>query len=194
MKGWKSLLAGAAVALLASNAHCDTFVITDARLQVSAPDEFRRLSRADIDALYAPSRGPAMVIAKSDRSVLVSYDLKFETLGGLTLEQALPTFVSVFEKVVPGLAWKSRKVAELAGQQWLRLDFVSRSREVDYRNAMWVTERDGRLLVLNFVVTEALAAAAEPLLNTMMQSVKLNVDISPPPALTRPAAPTKSKP
>ena len=135
-----------------------------------------------------------MVIAKPDRTVLVSYDLKFETLGGLTLEQAMPTFASVFEKVVPGLVWKSRQVAELAGQQWLRLEFVSRSRDIDYRNVMWVTERDERLLILNFVVTEALAAAAQPLLNTMMQTVKLNVDISPPPVSTRAGAGKNAKP
>lgn len=194
MNAVKAFWAGLLVCAAAGSAVADTFVITDARLQVSAPDEFRRLSRADIDALYAPARGPAMVIAKSDRTLLVSYDFKFETLGGLTLEQALPTFVGVFEKVVPGLVWKARKVAELAGQQWLRLDFVSRSRNVDYRNVMWVTERDGRLLVLNFVVTEELAAAAEPLLNTMMQSVKLNVEISAPPTQARPAPGAKNKP
>jgi hypothetical protein len=185
------LLAVVAFLALALVARADTFEIADAHLRFAVPGEFRKLQRKEIDALYAVGRGPTLVVANADRTVSLSYDLKFHHLGGLTPAQALPHFVKVFEQMVPGISWKAKAVANQANQEWIRLEFVSRSRGIDYRNVMWVAQRDGRLLVLNWVVLESLWSAAEPLVSSMVRSVEWYVD-APAPVPAGPAPGTRS--
>ncbi len=188
----KRLILCAMILCGACSAWANDFSFTQSKLKLSLPNEFSMLTRNEIDLLYAPGRGPGFVIGNASRSITVSNDLKDSDLTGVNLAQALPVFVKVFEGRVPALAWKERKVIEAEKQQWLHLEFVSKSYGVDYYNLMLITPIENKMLVLNFISTMSELAAAQPFLREAVKHVALNIEA--PQFIKGPAKPAAKKP
>ncbi len=172
------------------------FTFAQAGIKISLPDGFALLARGDIDQLYMPTRGPGFVMGNAARTITISYDLKPHKLASLNLGQTLKAFETVFEQRVPGLVWKERKLIEHEKQQWLQLEFLSKTGGVDYYNIMLITPMKEQMLVLNLNSTVAEFPQAEPVLRAAMKSVALNVAvpemvINPVPAPATAAAPDK---
>ncbi len=181
---------------LVSVAQANDFTFSQAGVRISTPSGMELLSRKDIELLYPPTRGPGFVIGNAARTVTVTYDMKDRDISGLDLSQALTTFSSVFERRVPALAWKYRKVIDLEKQKWLQLEFTSRAMGVDYYNIMLITPIKNQMLVLNLNSTVTDFPTAEPLLRGVIKSIALNVPAPQPvinPAPTKKAAATSKK-
>ncbi|MEI8326162.1 MAG: hypothetical protein WCH44_12510 [Betaproteobacteria bacterium] len=183
---------------LAPLAWANDFTFAQAGLKIDLPLGFALLPRADIDLLYAPTRGPSFVIGNAARSVTVSYDLKLNDISTLNLAQGLKTFERVFEQRVPALAWKERKVIEQEKQQWLQLEFQSKAGGADYYNIMLITPLKDQMLVLNFSSSLAEFDKAQPQLRAVIKSIALNVVtpqlvVAPAPASPKKTAPVKKK-
>ncbi len=161
------------------------FTFAQAGLKIDLPNGFSLMSRADIDQFYAPTRGPGFVIGNAAHTVTISYDLKAQDIAGMNLAQSLKTFEQVFEQRLPGLVWKERKLLEHEKQQWLQLEFVSKSAGVEYYNIMLITPIKNQMLVLNLNSTLAEFPKAEPQLRAVMKSIALNVVV--PEMITNPA-------
>ncbi len=170
---------------LASTALANDFTFAQAGLKIDLPNGFNLLPRADIDQLYAPTRGPGFVIGNAARSVTISYDLKAQDITEMNLAQSLKTFEQVFEQRLPGLVWKQRKLLEHEKQQWLQLEFLSKSGGVEYYNIMLITPIKNQMLVLNLNSTVAEFPTAEAPLRAVMKSIALNVVV--PEMITNPA-------
>lgn len=180
------VLAGASVAW------ANDFSFAQSKLKLSLPNEFSMLPRSEIDQLYAPGRGPGFVLGNPSRSLTVSNDLKDADLTGVSLALALPVFAKVFEERVPGLTWKERKVVVLEKQQWLQLEFVSKSSGTDYHNIMLITPIDNKMLVLNFSSALSEFGASQPVLREAIKGIALNVEV--PGLIKGSAAPAAKKP
>jgi hypothetical protein len=170
---------------LAPAAMATDFTFAQAGVKINLPDAFALLPRADIDQLYMPTRGPGFVIGNATRSVTISYDLKAHNLASLNLGQALKVFEQIFEQRVPGLVWKERKLMEHEKQQWLQLEFLSKTGGIEYYNIMLITPIKDQMLVLNLNSTVAEFPQAEPQLRAVMKSIALNVEV--PQMVTNPA-------
>lgn len=172
----KKLIISAFTAMaLLPGAWANDFTFSQAGVRISTPSGMELLSRKDIELLYPPTRGPGFVIGNAARTVTVTYDMKDKDISGLDLPQVLNTFSSVFERRVPALAWKDRKVIDLEKQKWLQLEFTSRAMGVDYYNIMLITPIKNQMLVLNFNSTVAEFPTAEPVLRGVIKSMALNV-------------------
>ncbi len=192
----KFLLAILAAAALTSAALANEFTFAQAGVKITVPNGYTLLQRSEIDQLYPPTRGPGFVIGNAARSVTISYDLKPFDLASLNLAQAMKPFEQVFEKRVPSLVWKERKLLEFEKQQWLQLEFLSRDRNADYYNIMLITAVKDQMLVLNLNASAADFPAAEPELRAIMKTIVLNVVVPEPvatPAPTKKPAPAKKK-
>ena len=163
--------------LLAPAAMANDFTFAQAGLKIDLPNGFSLLSRADIDQLYAPTRGPGFVIGNAAHNVTISYDLKPQDISVLNLAQSLKAFEQIFEQRLPGLVWKERKLMELEKQQWLQLEFLSKSGGIEYYNIMLITPIKGQMLVLNLSSTVAEFPKSEPQLRAVMKSIALNVAV-----------------
>ena len=179
------LLAFLTSVALAPPAMANDFNFAQAGLKVDLPNGFSLLPRADIDRLYVPTRGPGFVMGNATRSVTISYDLKAHNLSSLNLAQTLKVFEQIFEQRVPGLVWKERKLMEHEKQQWLQLEFLSKTGGIEYYNIMLITPIKDQMLVLNLNSTVAEFPQAEPQLRAVMKSIALNVEV--PQMVTNPA-------
>ena len=162
---------------LAPAAMANDFTFAQAGLKIDLPNGFSLLPRADIDQLYMPTRGPGFVIGNAARSVTVSYDLKAHDLASFNLAQTLKVFQQIFEQRVPGLVWKEGKLLEHEKQQWMQLEFLSKTGGVEYYNIMLVTAIKDQMLVLNLNSTVAEFPQAEASLRAVMKSIALNVAV-----------------
>ncbi len=194
----KLLLALTLFWAVAAAAMANDFTFAQAGLKIDLPNGFSLLKRADIDQLYGPTRGPGFVIGNSTRTATLSYDLKPHNILHLNMAQSLKVFEQVFEQRVPALVWKERKIMELAKQQWMQLEFLSKSGGIEYYNIMLITPVKEQMLVLNLNSTVADFARAEPDLRAIMKSIALNVTVpemvtNPEPAKKPAAAKKKEK-
>lgn len=179
---------------LVSAAMANDFTFAQAGLKIDLPNGFSLLPRADIDRLYAPTRGPSFVIGNATRTITVSYDLKAHNISNLNLAQSLKVFEQVFEQRVPALAWKERKLLEHEKQQWLQLEFLSKAGGIDYYNIMLITPIKDQMLVLNLNSTVAEFPKAEAQLRAILKSIALNVAVTEPVATPTPTKiPVKKK-
>ena len=177
---------------LAPAAIANDFTFAQAGLKIDLPNGFSLLPRADIDQLYMPTRGPGFVIGNAAHSVTVSYDLKAHDLASLNLAQTLMVFQQIFEQRVPGLVWKEHKLMEHEKQQWMQLEFLSKTGGVEYYNIMLVTPIKDQMLVLNLNSTVAEFPQAEASLRAVMKSIALNVAV--PEIVTNPTPSKKPLP
>ena len=176
---------------LLTAAFANEFTFSQAGLKLNVPNGFALMPRADIEKFYPPNRGPSFMVGNATRTVTLSYDLKPHDISGFSLAGAIKIFEQVFEKRVPGLAWKERKVVDIEKQGWMQLEFLSKSGEVEHHNIMLITPMKGQMLVLNFSAAQAEFAATEPQLRESIKSIALNV--APPVVVANPEPQKKDK-
>lgn len=168
----KLLLAALALAL-SGLAAAAPFSIPAAGMSFDAPEGFTPLSQAEIDAKYPSKRGPAFVVGNERRSTTIAFDLKDNALPADQLPQVQAAFEKLFDRIVPGIEWKDRKLVQMQGQTWIYLEMSSRAADTDIHNLMLVTPRHGRMLVLNFNSTRAEFPAMEAALRKSIDSITL---------------------
>jgi hypothetical protein len=169
----QALGAALLLALAAAPAAAAPFSIPEAGMSFEAPDGFTPLGQAEIDAKYPSKRGPAFVVGNERRTTTIAFDLKADRLPADKLPEVQATLEKVFERIVPGLEWKARKLIELQGQPWIYLEMSSRAVDTDIHNLMLITSRQGRMLVLNFNSTRAEFPAVEAALRRSIESLRL---------------------
>lgn len=182
----KAALGAVLSCVLLATAQAGSFTFEAAGLKLKTSSDIRQLASKEVDTMYPPGRRPEFLLANPKRTVTISYDLHSEDISGLNLAAALPTFVRRFEKRVPGLVWKERKVIELAGQKWLQLEFLSGPTSADYHNMVFVTPVKDKMLVLNFNALASEFPVAQASLHAVIQSIQLNVPPTAEPVLRKP--------
>ena len=176
---------------LLTAAYANEFTFSQAGLKLNVPNGFALMPRADIELLFPPNRGPGFMVGNANRSVTLSYDLKPHDIAGVNLASGIKIFEQVFEKRVPGLSWKERKVVDIEKQGWMQLEFLSKSAGVEYHNIMLITPMKGQMLVLNFSAALPEFPAVEAQLRESIKSIALNV--APPVPVASPVPEKKEK-
>ena len=150
-----------------------TFAIAEAGMSFEAPDGFTALTAAEIDAKYPSKRGPNFVVGNARRTTTIAFDLKDHALPPDRLDDVKAAFEQLFDRIVPGIEWKDRKLIQLQGQTWIYLEMTSRAVDTDIHNLMLVTPRRGRMLVLNFNSTRGEFPTVEAALRKSLDSITL---------------------
>lgn len=137
------------------------------------PDAFTALTSSEIANKFPSNRAPKYVVGNKRRSTTIAWDLKPRAIPADKLEQVKVSFVRLFERIVPGLAWIKRDIIELAGQQWILLEMTSNAIDTDIHNIMLLTSHQGKMLVFNFNSTKAEFPEVENILRHSIRSIKL---------------------
>lgn len=174
MKFWIiKLSVAAASALLATVASAATFTIPDTGVSFDAPAGFTQLTAEEIGNKYLSNRAPTFVVGNARRTTTIAADLKPTELPKDKLAEVQASFEKVFDRIIPGIDWKERKLMDLQGQQWIFLEMTSRAVDTDIHNIMLVTPHKGKMLVFNFNSTKGEFPAVEKDLRKSLQSISL---------------------
>lgn len=157
----------------ALGAHATTFPVPGAGVSFDAPDGFTALSKDEIAIKFPSSRAPSGVIGNARRTTTIAFELKRDKLTPEQLGEAKEAFERLFERIIPGLEWKARKIVQLQGQRWIQLEMSSRAVDTDIHNIMLVTSRYGRMLIFNFNSTKSEFPAVEGALRQSIQSIRV---------------------
>jgi hypothetical protein len=107
------------------------------------------------------------------RTTSIAFDLKPNALPADRLPEAKAAFESFFDRRIPRVEWKQKKLIELQGQQWIYLEMTSRAVDTDIHNIMLVTPRYGKMLMFNFNSTREEFPHMETALRKSIQSISL---------------------
>ena len=172
MKNWiATLCLAAGAAATAPMAWAATFEIPDAGVSFKAPEGFTELTSEEIGAKYASGRAPTFVAGNAQRTTTIALELKPQALTKDKLPHVNASFETLFDRVIPRIDWKQKKLIDMQGQQWIYLEMTSRASEADIYNIMLVTPHRGRMLVLNLNSTKSDFPAVEKELRKSLETI-----------------------
>ena len=151
----------------------DLIEVTDTGVTFEAPEGFRPLSNELIAAKWPTNRAPAFAVGTPTGGATVAYDLKPNNIPQEALPEMRKSFTELFERTIPGIAWKKNEIIEHSGQKWLLMEMTSNAVDTDIYNMMLLTGFRGKMLVFNFNSTKEDFPKYEAALRRCLTSVKL---------------------
>ena len=147
--------------------------IPETTVSFEPPAGFTALTREEIQAKYPKGSGPGFVVGNKARTTSIAYDIKPIAIGDKDLPELMAAFGDRFQKSIPGLVWKERKLIEMGGQRWVILEMTSTAVDTDIHNIMLITPHAGKLLMFNFNSTREEFADVEASLRSSFESITL---------------------
>lgn len=162
-----------ALIAISSPLRADPIKVGDTEVTFEAPEGFEPLSKEVIAIKWPAAKAPPYAVGTPSGSTTVAYDLKPYDVPQEALPEVQKSFTHVFERIVPGIAWKKNEIIEHSGQKWLLMEMTSNAIDADIYNILLVTGFDGRMLVFNFNSTKEDFPRYEAALRKSLNSVKL---------------------
>jgi hypothetical protein len=169
----KSLFIALVVGIFSTLTNAETFSIPDVGVSFDAPVGYTKLDATEIANKYPSNRGPAFVVGNTRRTTSIAYDLKPNGFPTDKINEVKEFFEKMFERIVPGIEWKQKKLVDMLGQQWIYLEMTSRAIDTDIHNIMLVTPLQGKMLIFNFNSTKEEFPKVEGELRESIKSISL---------------------
>ena len=155
------------------SAYSVPFSIPDGGVAFDAPDGFTQLSAEEIARKFPRSSSPGFVVGNERRTTTIAFDLKPQSVPRDKLNKAKNRFEQVFQRMIPGLVWKERKLISMQNQRWIYLELTSHAVDTDIHNIVLVTPHRDKALVFNFNSTKSEFPKMEAKLRESLQSIRL---------------------
>lgn len=162
-----------ALIALTSTLFAEPIKVADTEVTFDPPEGFKPLSKEIIATKWPTSRAPAYAIGTPTGSTTVAYDLKPNKIPQEALPEVQKSFTQLFERMIPGIAWKKNEIIEHSGQKWLLMEMTSNAVDTDIYNIMMMTGFEGKMLIFNFNSTKEDFPKYEAELRKSLKSVKL---------------------
>lgn len=151
----------------------ESIKVADTEVTFEAPEDFKPLSKEIIATKWPTNQAPAYAIGTPSGATTVAYDLKPHNIPQEALPEVQKSFTELFERIIPGIAWKKNEIIEHSGQKWLLMEITSNAVDTDIYNIMLMTGYQGKMLVFNFNSTKEDFPKYEAALRKSLKSVKL---------------------
>ena len=169
----KSIIAALLVFSLFNSGRAEEVAIPGTSVTFDAPEGFTTLTAQEIAGKFPANRAPKFVVGNKRRTTTIAYDLKPHKISADELEEFKGTLEQLFKQLIPGLAWKDKKMIELAGQEWIFLEMTSTAVDTDIHNIMLATPHKGALLIFNFNSTKEEFPEVEKSLRKSLKSISI---------------------
>jgi len=169
----KAMLAFALALFTLGSAYCAQFSIPDGGVTFDAPDGFTQLTSEEIARKFPRSSPPGFVVGNERRTTTIAFDLKPQSIPGDKLGEVKSSFEQLFQRMIPGLVWKERKVISMQDQQWIYLELTSHAVDTDIHNIVLVTPHKDKALIFNFNSTKSEFPKVEAKLRESLRSIRL---------------------
>lgn len=124
-------------------------------ISFNAPNKFDKLPQEIIDVKWPKKNAPKWAIGNKTASTTIAYDLKPHDISNAPLNKLKESFVSLFNRMIPGISWKQTKIVTISGKKWLHLEMTSNAIDTDIYNIMLVTSYGKQMLTFNFNSTKS---------------------------------------
>jgi hypothetical protein len=156
-----------------------TYALPEAGLTFNAPEGFSPLSAEEIALIYQTDRPPKHAVGNEARTTTIGYDLQATELRLDQLKDAKQAIETLFQRTMPGLAWKQSQLITLQGQQWMSFEYTfpgsdGEGGKVEFHDIIMITSRHGRLLRISFNSTHDEFPTVEKALRKSIQSIVFN--------------------
>ena len=151
MKYLFSLLIAAALALPLI---AEPVKVAGTEITFEPPAGFKALSQEMIARKWPSNMAPRFAVGTPTGKTTVAYDLKPHQVPQDKLGEVQQQFTQMFERMIPGIAWKKNEIIEHSGQKWLMMELTSNAVDTDIYNIMMMTGYEGKMLVFNFNSTK----------------------------------------
>jgi hypothetical protein len=169
----KTLLLIASLFAMLPYLSAEPIKVADTGVTFEAPEDFKPLSKVIIAAKWPTNRAPAFAVGTPSGGTTVAYDLKPNNIPQEALPEVKKSFTELFERMIPGIAWKKNEIIEHSGQKWLLMEMTSNAVDTDIYNIMLMTGYQGKMLVFNFNSTKEDFPKYEAALRKSLKSVTL---------------------
>ena len=147
--------------------------VADTEVTFEAPEDFKPLSKEIIATKWPTNRAPAYAIGTPSGATTVAYDLKPHKIPQEALPDVQKSFTELFDRIIPGIAWKKNEIIEHSGQKWLLVEMTSNAVDTDIYNIMLMTGFGDKMLVFNLNSTKEDFPKYEAALRRCLKSVTL---------------------
>jgi hypothetical protein len=137
------------------------------------PEDFKPLSKEIIAIKWPTNRAPAYAVGTPSGKTTVAYDLKPNNIPQEALDGVQKSFTQLFERMIPGIAWRKNEIIKHSGQKWLLMEMTSNAVDTDIYNILLMTGYQGKMLVFNFNSTKEDFPKYEAALRRNLKSVTL---------------------
>ena len=158
---------------LTSSLLAEPIKVADTEVTFDPPKGFKQLSKEMIATKWPTNRAPAYAIGTETGSTTVAYDLKPNNIPQEALPEVQKSFTQLFERMIPGIAWKKNEIIEHSGQKWLMMEMTSNAVDTDIYNIILMTGFEEKMLIFNFNSTKEDFPKYEAILRKSLKSVKL---------------------
>jgi hypothetical protein len=131
-----------------------TITIPGSSVSFEAPDEFTPLTQEEIDKKWLRARPPSFAIGNARRTTTIAYDVRNQSVPEDQLEAGLAVFERLFDRIIAGIVWKKKEIAEIGGRRWIFLELTSNAIDTDIHNILLCTPYEGKLVIFNFNSTK----------------------------------------
>ncbi len=169
----KTILAFALMLFALAPAHGVQFSIPDGGVVFDAPDGFTQLSGEEIARKFPRTSAPGFVVGNARRTTTIAFDLKPQPIPRDKLDEVKSSFEQLFQRMIPGLVWKDRKMISMQNQQWIYLELTSHAVDTDIHNIVLVTPHRDKALIFNFNSTKSEFPQVETKLRESLRSIRL---------------------
>lgn len=151
----------------------DPIKVANTEVTFEAPEGFKPLSKEIMAVKWPANRAPAFAVGTPNGGTTVAYDLKPDNLPQEALPDVQKSFTKIFERAIPGIAWKKNEIIEHSGQKWLLMEMTSTAADTDIYNILFMTGHQGKMLIFNFNSTKEDFPKYEASLRKSLKSVKI---------------------
>ena len=159
--------------LFTSVIHAKDFSMHDATVSFDTPKGFKVMSPAFIQIKYPRGNAPSNVFTNESTETTIAFGLRAKSLPQNQIEVTGKQFAEAYKRVVGGFELKVNKVAKIAGQKWIQLEFISNTIDSKVYNIMLITGYKNQMLVFNFNSTLKEFKQYEPAIRKSINSITL---------------------
>lgn len=149
--------------------------LADNQVSFEPPRGFTAMGRDEIAQKFPGTMPPQYAYANAGREVSVGISISDIELATEQLPEARQFLADFLESSVPGFQWIENDFVNIAGQDWIKLEFLSQDNGRQVHNDLYITSLDGRLLGFNFNALLALNDQLRPLLEDSRNSIQLEL-------------------
>jgi hypothetical protein len=147
--------------------------LADGAVTFGVPSTFTELSKSEIDLKFPRALPPSRVYGNAKRSVTVAVTFMPTEITRERLPDMKTALEEAMVKVMPDLEWVAREMIEIDGRPWVHLALVTQGLDATIRNEIYVTDLDGKALMINLNATLAEYPKAKPIFEATSASLRI---------------------
>ena len=138
------------ILVLINMAQAKTFSIEDGAISFDGPKGFELMTPELLQIKYPRGNPPKNVLVNESTETSIVFASRGKSIAQSDIEKMLKAYEAQFKRLMGGFELKVSKVANISGQKWAQLEFISNTIDSKVYNIFLVTGYKNKMVVFNF--------------------------------------------